>query len=80
MVAFNEKSRMTLDDARARLPKVGDTLYREPVIFGYGSTSERDLQECVVTYVNHAHLWYEVQFKSSGFRQGFKAIEPKIEA
>lgn len=76
MTAIKTKPCMTLEDARAMLPQVGDKLLRKPVILGYMSSSERDLQECVVTYVNRAHLWYEVQFKSSGFKQGFKAIEP----
>ena len=77
MIAIKAKPGMSLYDARERLPHVGETLYREPVILGYGCASERDLRECVVTYVNRAHLWYEVQFKASGFKQGFKAIEPE---
>ena len=70
---------ISLDEARDMLPKLGETLHREPLIMGYGCESERAMQECVVTYVNRAHLWYEVKFKSSGIKQGFKAIEPKCE-
>ncbi len=66
---------LSLDDARARLPQVGDVLDREPTILGYGSMEERALRKCVVTYVNREHLWYEVEFTATGFRQGFKAIE-----
>jgi hypothetical protein len=76
MFAQKAKPGMDLDDARALLPKVGEILYREPTILGYASSDERDLRRCVVTYVNREKLWYEVQFLSSGFRQGFKAIEP----
>lgn len=76
MNAMKVRPGMSLDDARKLLPEVGQTLYREPVIFGYCSSAERRLLECKVTYVNRAHLWYEVQFKPTGFKQGFKAIEP----
>ena len=66
---------MSLKTARTFLPNVGDVLFKQPVIFGYGSLEERVPKKCVVTYVNHAHLWYEVQFTESGFRQCYKAIE-----
>ena len=67
---------MSQEEARALLPRVGDILYREPTILGYMSDSERARRKCRVTYVNYAHLWYEVEFLQSGFRQGFKAVEP----
>ena len=67
---------MSQEEARRLLPRAGDILYREPTIQGYMVDSERTLRKCRVTYVNYEHLWYEVEFLESGFRQGFKAVEP----
>lgn len=54
------------------LPKVGDRLIKRMSVgdtaFGLGKVEP---SECVVTYVNAEHGWYEVQFPC-GIRQGYR--------
>lgn len=54
------------------LPKVGDRLIRRMSVgdtaFGLGKVEPC---ECVVTYVNAKHGWFEVQFPC-GIRQGYR--------
>lgn len=53
------KSRVSID-----LPKVGDHLKR--------LTIEYEIEDCVVTYVNRSHGWYEVTFPRTNIRECYK--------
>lgn len=53
------KSRLSMD-----MPKVGDHLKR--------LTVDYNVEDCVVTYINRAHGWYEVIFPRSNIRECHK--------
>lgn len=57
---------------RKMMPQVGDKLVKRMSVgdssFGLGVVEPA---ECVVTYVNEAHGWYEVEFLC-GIRQGYR--------
>lgn len=46
------------------LPKVGDRLKRV--------MAENEVEDCVVTYVNSSHGWYEVVFPKYNLKECFK--------
>jgi hypothetical protein len=52
-----------------KLPKVGDVRMETPTA-PQGCTYAP--QECVVVYVNEAHLWYRVRFVETGFHECYK--------
>lgn len=58
------------DELRRQLPKVGDKLIRR-MEAGSAALGAIRPSKVTVTYVNHEHLWYEVQFPS-GIKQGYK--------
>ena len=60
----------TINEARAMLPRVGDTRWEVPTI--PDKNQDRPAQECEVVEVNAAHLWYRVRFKKSGFTECYK--------
>lgn len=53
------------------LPKVGDKLKRIVSATSYGVGGTYEPKECVVTYVNKLHHWYEVTFIGSGVKECF---------
>lgn len=58
------------------LPKVGDHRWEIPTVMKDGTGKEQPKpQRCIVVAVNHAHLWYLVQFEN-GFRESYKL--PKV--
>lgn len=67
---------LTIEQARAMLPNVGDRMRKVPV-----SPSDKMqkavLAWCTVIYVNATHLWYTVQFQGAGtrFRGSYKVPE-----
>lgn len=67
---------ISVENARAELPKVGDRLMLPPTLHkGLGNTQARP-RPCVVEYVNEEKLWYIVRF-DMGFRECFRV--PEIE-
>lgn len=62
------------DRLRRDMPKVGDKLIREMEIGMCVGLGKSRRCKVTVTYVNEAHLWYEVEFPS-GVRQAYKAGE-----
>lgn len=51
------------------LPKVGDRLERVLSTANLDVDAVYEPEPCVVTYVNDAHGWYEVEFINSGLRE-----------
>lgn len=51
------------------LPKVGDLLERVLSTTGLDPDAVYNPEPCIVTYVNEAHGWYEVQFVDSGLKE-----------
>lgn len=51
------------------LPRVGDKLMRIMVKSSMYSEDNYNPEPCVVTYVNEAHNWYEVEFTDSGLKE-----------
>lgn len=70
---------MTIEEARALLPKVGDTRMEVPTIDENGPKhmATRQPQRCTVVYVNAAHLWYTVVF-ADGIRESYKVPKGKL--
>lgn len=72
------KSAIDVEALRAELPKVGDRLKKMPVL-GADHTGlvNKDGRDCVVTYVNAEHLWYEVEFQGAlgPYRECYKLPE-----
>lgn len=67
---------MTVNEARALLPKVGDVRMEAPTIDETeGANKAKAPQRCTVVQVNACHLWYEVEFEN-GFRESYKV--PKL--
>lgn len=68
----------SLTAMRDQLPKVGDRLKKMPFL-GADHTGmvNRDGRDCVVTYVNAEHLWYEVEFQGAlgPYRECYKLPE-----
>ena len=64
----------SMRDLRSRLPKVGDIIHTRmqcgEVSHGLGKPPKQD---AVVTYVNEAHLWYELMFPC-GIRQAYRVV------
>lgn len=54
---------LAITDVRETMPKIGDHLEKK--------LSNGAKEDCVVTYVNTAHLWYQVTFPN-GMRMCFK--------
>lgn len=51
------------------LPKIGDMLKRIDTALTFPPLWSYDPKPCVVTYVNEAHHWYEVQFLETGYKE-----------
>ena len=51
------------------LPKVGDKLWRIQTSMTDCIYPIYKAKECIVTYVNKLHNWYEVQFLDSGIKE-----------
>lgn len=68
---------MTVNEARALLPKVGDTRWETPSV-RVDKGPKPAPQRCTVVEVNRAHLWYTVKFEN-GFRESYKVpkLKPK---
>jgi hypothetical protein len=66
---------ITLEEARAQLPKLGEKRMERPTIDettpSRGSIQYTAPQRCVVVEVNHEHLWYTVEFEN-GIRESYK--------
>lgn len=68
---------ISVEDARAMLPKVGDRLVLAPTLHkGLGNTLSLP-KPCVVEYVNEEHLWYKVRF-DLGFTECFHVPETEM--
>lgn len=65
---FN-KGAFTPEMLQKKLPMVGDYVKKRMCT----GTHYNKLRSCRVTYVNHEHLWYEVEFPC-GVRQAYKLI------
>lgn len=65
---------ITVKDARAMLPKVGDILVKTPTMHKCHGIGSAKRQSCVVDFVHERHLWYRVRFKN-GFCEAFKVPE-----
>lgn len=68
------KNAFTVEKLRSKLPNVGDSLIKAPVMGKILGICSREPRRCKVTYVNREHLWYEVQFES-GYREVYKLPE-----
>ena len=66
---------ITLEEARAQLPKLGDVRMECPTIDettpSRGTIQYTEPQRCVVVDVRPEHLWYTVEFEN-GFRESYK--------
>ena len=62
---------ISLDEARAELPKLGEVRWECPVVAETQAHLSTKPQRCVVVDVRPAHLWYTVQF-DNGFRESYK--------
>lgn len=60
------KVRLSMD-----LPKVGDRLVRVMTVSSGRAYSTFEPQECVVTFVNNAHHWYQVKFKDTEIKESY---------
>lgn len=62
------------------LPKVGDRLKRIMTATYDCLQPVYEAQDCVVTYVNEKHHWYQVQFKNTGNKEcyGLPIIDHSI--
>lgn len=58
----------------AHLPRVGDELFKVPVIGKSLGICSGKMRRCKVIFVNREHLWYMVQF-ASGYREIFRVPE-----
>lgn len=71
---------LTVEAARAQLPRVGDVRMERPTIDestpSRGSVMSNAPQRCVVVEVNAEHLWYTVKFEN-GFRESYKVPQVK---
>ena len=70
---------ISIEEARALLPKVGDVRMEVPTIDEGGTKhiGVRKAQRCTVVYVNTAHLWYTVVF-ADGIRESYKVPKGKL--
>lgn len=72
---------LTVESARAQLPKIGDARWESPTIDEITTTRGTCMpvkpQRCVVVEVNEEHLWYTVKFEN-GFRESYKV--PRVKA
>lgn len=68
---------------RNAMPKVGDHLKKVPFVELYKVKSieriKKEPLDCIVTYVNLDHLWYEVEFVTpyGRFKESFKCPETR---
>lgn len=69
---------LSVDDVRAKLPKVGDELLRVPTLNGGDCIGNPGPRPCVVDYVNEEHLWYRVRFRN-GVQEAYKLNEGRLQ-
>ena len=70
---MKERTYVTVEEARAMLPKVGDRLMRVPSQHSdYVGLLSAKPMPCVVTYVHRENLWYSVRFDNFGYTEGYK--------
>ena len=64
---------LTINDARAQLPKVGDVRWEVPTIDENSGhvAALKPLQKCVVVDVRPEKLWYTVRFEN-GIKESYK--------
>lgn len=55
-----------------KLPKLGDIVCEMPNECDKNPVGKPT--ECVVTYVNKKHKWYEVEFTDLGFKECYKGV------
>lgn len=67
---YNSKDGSTIKTLQRRLPEVGSVVKRRMYI---GLSHVGKLHDCVVTFVNRDHLWYEVEFPC-GVRQAYRIV------
>lgn len=64
---------ISVEEARALLPRVGDRLMLVPTLHKKSQFAVAYPSPCVVEYVHREHLWYKVRF-DAGFTECFHAI------
>lgn len=67
---YAPKGGCTIQTLQRKLPQVGSIVKRRMYI---GLSHVGKKHDCVVTFVNRDHLWYEVEFPC-GVRQAFRII------
>lgn len=68
---------ITLEQAQALLPKVGEVRWERPTADETsGMSIPKARQKCVVVDVRPEHLWYTVQFEN-GIKESYKVPRPK---
>ena len=70
---------MSIGEARARLPKVGDRMRLHPETLGDGQMVFHGKLWCEVIYVNQEHLYFTVLFNGINMRESYKAIGPEAQ-
>lgn len=65
---------ITVHEARAMLPQVGDRLVRTPYLHKSLSQERPKPRACTVVQVNQEHLWYRVRF-ANGLEECYKVPE-----
>lgn len=71
---------ISMKQARALLPRVGDVRMEVPTIGKTGTCHQlttEEPQECTVVEVYPAQLWYRVKFKNTGFFECYKVPKYK---
>ena len=63
-------------DLMRQLPKVGDRRLEDMTILRERRW-DAPPEPCVVTEVNHAHLWYRVKFDRTGWHECYKLPKTK---
>lgn len=71
---------ISMKQARALLPQVGDVRWEVPTIGKTGTCHQlikEEPQECTVVEVHPDRLWYRVKFKDTGFFECYKVPKYK---